>query len=339
MTPALNVLITAASRRVPLVRAFTRGIERAGASGRVVVTDVNPLSPAVHVADAAYEVPLSNEPGYLEVIEAICAAERIGLVVPTIDDELPVFASAVDDFRRLGVAVAVSPLDTTLACNDKFETCRRLRAGGVAAAETFLPEQLPADLAYPLFIKPRFGRGSIGAHTVQVPRHLAFFLDLVPAPVVQTYLHGPEFTIDLFCDARGEPVSAVPRERVVIRAGVIDRGRTVRDAALIDLAIACARVFRFHGPINIQCRVVEGVPTVFEINPRFSGGIPLTIAAGADFPRWLIDLTLGRAVPPAIGAFTDRLWMTNYEEGIFLGEDRLSDVLRRGQLAQPGHRP
>ena len=86
-------------------------------------------------------------------------------------------------------------------------------------------------------------------------------------------------------------------------------------------------MFRFFGPVNIQCRVVDGVPTVFEINPRFSGGIPLTIAAGADFPHWLVELALGRDVAPALGAFTDGLWMTNYEEGIFLDGAQL-DVLR-----------
>lgn len=324
MTATLNVLVTAASRRVPLVRAFSRALASAGVTGRVVVTDVNPLSPAVHVADAAYEVPLSTDPRYLDTVREICERERIGLLVPTIDDELPVFAAVEAGFRRDRILVAVSPLDTALACNDKYETCRRLRASGVAAAETFLPEQLPAEPGFPLFIKPRFGRGSIGAHTVHVARHLSFFLDLVPTPVVQTYLDGPEFTVDLFCGPDGTPVSAVPRERVVVRAGVIDRGRTVRDDALIGLALDCARVFRFFGPINVQCRVVAGVPTVFEINPRFSGGIPLTIAAGADFPAWLVALALGREVAPAIGAFTDRLWMTNYEEGLFLGEDRLA---------------
>lgn len=327
MTAPLNVLVTAASRRVPLVRAFGRALDALGVPGRVVVTDVNPLSPAVHVADAAYEVPLSTSPGYLDVVQRICEAEDVRLVVPTIDDELPVFADAVAQFRAAGRMVAVSSLDTTLACNDKYETCRRLREAGVAAAATFLPDQLPPHPDYPIFLKPRYGRGSIGAHTVQVPRHLPFFLDLVPQPVLQTYLDGPEYTIDLFCDAAGTPVSAVPRERVVVRAGVIDRGRTVRDPALIDLALACARVFPFFGPINVQCRVVKGVPTVFEINPRFSGGIPLTIAAGADFPRWLIELALGRTLAPVVGQFTDRLWMTNYEEGIFLGEERLS-VLR-----------
>ena len=120
MTPSLNVLVTAASRRVPLVRAFSRALATLGVRGRVVVTDVNPLSPAVHVADAAYEVPLSTAPGYLDVVRRICEAEDIGLVVPTIDDELPVFAEAVPQFCATGRTVAVSSLDTTLACNDKI---------------------------------------------------------------------------------------------------------------------------------------------------------------------------------------------------------------------------
>lgn len=327
MTPSLNVLVTAASRRVPLVRSFKMALAELGIRGRVVVTDVNPLSPAVHVADVAYEVPLSDDPGYLDVVLAICEAEGVGLVVPTIDDELPAFSDAVPRFGSRGVAVAVSPPDVTRACNDKYETCRRLRAAGVPAAATFLPEELPDGVEYPLFIKPRYGRGSIGAHEIHAPRHLEFFLDQVSSPVVQTYLTGSEFTIDLFCDRSGAPISAVPRHRVVVRAGVIDRGCTRRDPALIDLAVACARVFPFVGAVNVQCRVVDGVPTVFEINPRFSGGIPLTIAAGAPFPRWLVEMTLGRHLSPVLGEFTDSLWMTNYEEGIFMTQDGLG-VLR-----------
>lgn len=327
MKTSLNVLVTAASRRVPLVRAFQRALRRSGVEGKVIATDVNEFSPAVHVADLAYRVPLSADPDYLAAIGAICGAEQIGLIVPTIDDELPLFSAEVARFEALGITVAVSPLATTLACNDKLETCRRLQAGGVSAVDTFLPGELPDDLAYPLFIKPRFGRGSVGAYAVPSERFLPFFCELVEQPVLQHFLSGPEFTIDLFCDAAGTPISAVPRERVVIRAGVIDRGRTCSDPALIDLALACARVLRFFGPVNIQCRVAGGVPTVFEINPRFSGGIPLTIAAGADFPLWLIRAVLGQDLAPALGGFTHGLWMTNFEEGIFLAEQQLG-VLR-----------
>jgi carbamoyl-phosphate synthase large subunit len=186
---------------------------------------------------------------------------------------------------------------------------------------------VPASPAFPLFVKPRSGRGSVQAFPARTAAELAFFLDYVRNPVVQEYLDGPEYTLDLLCDFDGRPLSVVPRERIVIRAGVIDRGRTVGDPRLIDLALACAEVFTFAGPVNIQCRMVDGSPRVFEINPRFSGGIPLTIAAGADFPAKLVDLALGRAVPAAIGAFRHDLWMSSFEASLFLEPSQL--VLER----------
>lgn len=318
----LNVLVTAASRRVPLVNAFRSALARHG-GGRVVVTDINALSPAVYAGDRAYLVPLTSDPSYLDEVLAICAAERIGMLIPTIDDELPIFSAAVERFAAAGVRVVVSPLATTVLCNDKFETCRVLRAKGVPAAESFVPATLPSNPQFPLFIKPRGGRGSVGAVAVRTQRELDFFLDYVSDPVIQDYLDGPEFTIDVLCDFAGRPLSIVPRERVVVRAGVIDRGRTVNNPALIELARACTSALSFVGPINIQCRMKEGRPAVFEINPRLSGGIPLTIEAGADFPAMLLMLHAGRAVPPSIGRFRDHLWMTNYEASVFLDEARV----------------
>jgi len=159
---------------------------------------------------------------------------------------------------------------------------------------------------------------------VRSQRELDFFLEYVTDPVVQSYLNGPEFTIDMCCSFTGEPLSIVPRERVVVRAGVVDRARTVRDPQLIELGRACARALSFVGPVNIQCRIVDGRPVVFEINPRFSGGIPLTIAAGADFPKMLVSLARGRRVAPSVGKFTDNLWMTNYETSVFVPADSVA---------------
>ena len=314
---SLNVLITAGSRRVPLVQAFQRAL-RASGGGSVVVADINPLSPTVYVADRSHAVPLSNDPSYIDAILDICRAERIGLVIPTIDDELMIFAKAADRFTERGTRVVVSPPETIASCNDKYLTCHLLVEHGIAAAETHLPNDLPADPEFPLFIKPRCGRGGVHAYAVRSQRELEFFVEYVPEPIVQRYLEGPEFTIDLLCSFAGEPIAVVPRERVVARAGVVDRARTVRNAELINLAVACARALPFVGAINIQCRMVNGRPIVFEINPRFSGGIPLTIAAGADFPRMIVALARGRRVAPALDKFKDNLWMTNYETSVFV---------------------
>jgi len=315
---SLNVLITAGSRRVPLVQAFRQGLHALGVPGRVIVTDINPLSPAVHVADRAYRVPLSTDPNYVSELLSICEAERVRLIVPTIDDELALIAGAREQFRDIGTLVASSPASTATLCNDKFETCEHLIASGIAAAKSYLPATLPENVALPLFIKPRVGRGAVSAFTVRTKDELNFFLGYVKDPIVQEYLEGPEYTIDVLCDFNGRPLSIVPRERAVIRAGVTDRGRTVNDRTLIELARATCEALPFAGPVNIQCRMHNGQPVIFEINPRFSGGIPLTIQAGADFPQMLLKLALGRAVVPTVGQFRDGLWMTSFESSFFL---------------------
>lgn len=314
------MLVTAASRRVALVQAFRRALRDLGVTGSVVTIDVNPHSPALDAADRAYLVPLSSDPGYLDEIEQICRQDAIGLVIPTIDDELPLFAAAAPRLAHLGARVAVSPPETCELCNDKFETCQVLDARGVAAATSYLPETLPPEPLLPLFVKPRGGRGGVGAVAVSTRRELDFYLEQVEQPVIQEYLAGPEFTIDVLCDFGGRPLAVVPRERVVIRAGVIDRGRTVHDTRLIELGLDCAAALSFRGAVNIQCRVVDGRPVVFEVNPRFSGGMPLTIAAGVDMPRLLIELALGRSVRPRVGEFRAGLWMSSYETSVFFQE-------------------
>lgn len=319
---SLNVLVTAGSRRVPLVRAFQRAVSQ-HRGGNVIVTDVNPLSPAVHAANRAYRVPLATDPSYPDAILEIALGERVSLVVPTIDDELVVFGQAAARFRAHGIRVAVSPAQTSELCEDKYATCRYLAERGIPAAASWLPGDLPADAPFPLFIKPRRGRGSVGAYAVRNQRELDFFVDYVVDPVVQAFLEGPEFTIDMLCDFSGQPLSIVPRLRDVIRAGVSDRGRTVNDPALIQVARSCAAALQFVGAVNIQCRLVHGQPVIFEINPRFSGGIPLTIQAGADLPRMLVDLVAGVRVPQSIGRFRDNLWMASYETSVFVDGARL----------------
>jgi carbamoyl-phosphate synthase large subunit len=316
---SLNVLVTAGSRRVPLVRAFQRALLATG-GGDVVVTDVNPLSPTVYVADRAYHVPMADDPAYIDALLAICRQERVGLLIPTIDDELTAIAEARDRFEACGTRVAVSPAAATAACNDKRATWRLLAEHGVEAAPTWRPDELPSPVPLPLFVKPRTGRGGVGAFPIRDLRELEFFCSYVDDPVLQPYLHGPEFTIDVLCDFDGQVLSVVPRERRVIRAGVVDRGCTVADPLLVEAGCRTARALKAIGAINVQCRIVAGRPVVFEVNPRFSGGIPLTIAAGADFPRMLVDLALGRRVAPRVGRYRVGLWMSSYESSVFVDE-------------------
>ncbi len=327
----VNVLITAASRRVPLVRSFRNAAEKSG-HGRVITTDINPLSPALYFGHKHHIVPLTTDRYYIPIIESICDAEDVDLVIPTIDDELPIFGRVLDRFAQLGIAVAVSSEQTSMICNDKYEMFLFCKRNGIRTPVTRLANDVDfGDLQYPVYVKPRFGRGSVNVFVVHNKAQLRLFLDYVPDAIVQDQLAGKEFTIDVLSDFNGRVLSIVPRERLVIRAGVSDKGITRKHAELIAFAKEIAEKLQIIGPANIQCKWDEGEISLIEVNPRFSGGIPLTIAAGADFATWLVQLTAGIEVEPRIGKFQDALAMMSFEESIFATEAEL----RMTQVEKP----
>jgi carbamoyl-phosphate synthase large subunit len=319
----VNVLITAASRRVPLVRAFRNAVEKHG-HGRVITTDINPFSPALYFGHKHHIVPLTTDRHYIPIIESICDAENVNLIIPTIDDELPIFGRARARFEQMGVAVAVSSEETSDICNDKYETFLFCERNGIRTAPTVLANNVDFDaLRYPVYVKPRFGRGSVNVFAVHNAAQLRLFLDYVPDAIVQNELVGTEFTVDVLSDFNGRVLSIVPRERLVIRAGVSDKGVTRRNAEIIAFAKEVAERLEIVGPANIQCKWDGQDVSLIEVNPRFSGGIPLTIAAGADFTTWLVQLAAGVDVRPQIGKFQDGQAMMSFEESIFVLESEL----------------
>ena len=160
----LDVLLTAGSRRVPLVNAFRRVLGPLG--GRVITTDVNALSPAVLAADVAFRVPLATDPGYMAAIEGICREEGVGLLVPTIDDELEIVGSARARFEAWELPSPRRRRRRRASATTSTSPPGMLRAAGIAAAASWLPADAPGDGRLPLFVKPRYGRGSIGAFAV-----------------------------------------------------------------------------------------------------------------------------------------------------------------------------
>lgn len=319
----VNVLITAASRRVPLVRAFRNAVEKFG-RGRVVTTDINPMSPALYFGHKHHIVPLTTDKYYIPIIESICDAEDVNLVIPTIDDELPIFGRSLSRFEQVGIEVAASSERTSTICNDKYETYLFCENNGINTAATRLPAEVDfARLHYPVYVKPRFGRGSVNVFAVSNEAQLRLFLDYVPDAIVQDQIGGTEFTVDVLSDFNSRVLSIVPRERLVIRAGVSDKGITRRNADVIAFAKEVAEKLQIVGPANIQCKWDGRAVTLIEVNPRFSGGIPLTIASGADFASWLVQLKAGVEVLPQIGRFQDGLVMMSFEESIFATESEL----------------
>ena len=326
----VNVLITAASRRVGLVRAFRRAVERFG-KGRVITTDINSMSPALYFGHRNHIVPLTSDPEYIPIIESICDVENVHLIIPTIDVELPIFARNRARFEQNDVWVSVASEETTEISNDKYRMYEFALMNGIESPATRLAEDVDFEqIPYPVVVKPRSGRGSVQVFEAHNEEQLRFFCRYVPDAVVQDYLEGAEFTVDVCADFEGRVMSVVPRERLVIRAGVSDKGTTRKHKKVMEFATNVAESLGIVGAVNIQCNWDGHTVSLIEVNPRFSGGIPLTIASGADFATWLVQMRGGRSIPSQLGKFQKDLTMMSFEESLFASEEELKITRNRG---------
>ncbi len=288
---------------------------------RVLGTDTNVASEIAGstMCDAFERVPPASDPAFVSALLGICSRCRVDVLFPVVDAELGPVARAVAQFAAIGVFVWVSPPSAIAACNDKRQTSRVLTDAGVPAARTWIGEEargLGAD-QFPVIVKPAAGVSSRDVYRVESAGDLARALGLVPEPVVQAYLDPPEFTIDVLSDAAGAVLAAVPRERLETKAGISTKGRTVDDPALVRIGSDAARVLGIRGACNVQCRIGRCGPEVFEVNPRFSGGLPLTVAAGVNGPALLVRLACGVPVPADAFHFQDGLVMARYWEERF----------------------
>jgi carbamoyl-phosphate synthase large subunit len=316
----MNVLLTSVGRRISLLRAFRREVQAFG-GGRVLATDVSTLSAGYHDADAAFQVPRSTDPSYVERLLQIVRAERVSVLVPLIDTDLVPLAQHREAFLAQGCQAIVGDLPQVLLTRDKGESAERFRALGFDAPRVFGPAELerPEALPYPVFIKPAGGSSSIGAVRANDAAELRYLLARTAAPVVQSLEQGDEFTIDVFAGLDGRPRCVVPRKRLETRAGEVSKGLTVKDRPMMAAAARLVTALGgCRGCVTLQCfRAPDGRHVFFEANLRFGGGYPLSYEAGANFPGWLLRAVAGEEIPP-YEDWEDGLLMLRYDDAVFV---------------------
>ncbi len=321
----MNILITSASRKVSLVETFKEALAKEG--GRKVITaDMSPFSAAFYFGDKYYLVPPSTSNLFIPSIIKICKKNNIEMVIPTRDEELPLFSKKKEDFASMGVKVIVPELSTVELCQDKKKFIDFCQSNGFATPKTFKEEMISEDISYPLFLKTRFGKSSNYTFKVTSKGMLESLLNLIEEPIIQEYLKTREYSIDLFSDFEGNPISVVPRERVSIFGGESFIGITRKNKKLINKAIRLAKALKLTGPNTIQCFYDGRDAKYIEVNPRFGGGVNLSIAAGATIPLYLIQVFKGKRATSRIGNFKDGYVMMRYTEDKFLEESRLTKV-------------
>jgi carbamoyl-phosphate synthase large subunit len=285
---------------------------------RVVAADADPSAVGMRLAHGSGVVPLGNDPGFVPALCEVALNSDAKALVCTVAEEMVAVRQGYQLLEEAGVATWLPSSEAVMICLDKWKFAQRCLAAGIAAPSTALGTA--HGVPGPWVVKPRFGRGSRDVHVVETPDELRWALGRVTEPLVQTRLEGREFTVDALVDRDGTLAGALPRWRLETKAGISTKGRTFSHDALVVEVGRLLSAVKIDGPVNVQGFLgSDGDITFTEVNPRFSGGLPLSLAAGADFVGEYLRGLLGLPVRPSRLRGRPGVTMTRYFAEVFEG--------------------
>ncbi len=318
----VNILFTCIGRRVSLLNSFRKATRQLGIRSLLVGTDTSALSPALQLCDRKYILKPIKHPGYLKQLFQIVKQNRIKLLVPTIDTELMLLAKNKARFAELGCHVVISEPDIIGICQDKRRTYRFLIKNGFYTPHTTTVRTALANktLSWPILLKPWDGAAGKGIAKVNNRKELLVLSKRIPNCIAQEFIEGTEYTCDVFVDFDMKVRCVVPRHRIQIRAGEISKGLVVKNKKIMTTVVKMVEILGAGpGVITVQLILtVQEQAQFIEINPRFGGGVPLAIKAGANFPKWILQQMLGKKPRIKFDGLKDGLTMLRYDAEIWL---------------------
>lgn len=315
-----NILVTSAGKRVTLVKLFQVELKRIFPEGNVFTTELNPkMSPAAIISDGCFEVPKVTADDYIEKLLDICLSNFIQLVIPTIDTELSVLSANKTLFKQHGIDLIVSDSSFIKTCRDKRNTNLFFNHANI---------QIPRPIdrnnpSFPLFAKPYDGSLSKDLFVVNSMEGLTSEILNNPKLIFMEYIDKAafkEFTVDMYYGKDNHVKSIVPRERVEVRAGEINKGFTRKNNLVEYLRERLEYIHGVVGCICVQLFYNETTHEVLgiEINPRFGGGYPLSYYAKANYPLYLIKEYLQHQEIGYSDAWLDNTLLLRYDNELIV---------------------
>jgi carbamoyl-phosphate synthase large subunit len=317
-----NILFTCIGRRVSLLKSFRRAAKQLKVNVSLLGTDTDVLSSALQLCDKKFVVKPTTHPGYINQLLKIVRANSVKLLVPTVDLDLKILAQNKSRFEKLGCCVLISSVQVVDICQDKRKFYRFLVNNGFDAPRTMTVRTAlsTGKLNKPCFLKPWDGYASRGNAVVSRRKELLFFSKRIPNCIVQEFIKGAEHTCDVYVDFGMKVRCVIPRKRIEVRAGEVSKGQTVKKLRIMNEAAGLVEALGAGpGVITVQLFLTEdGKIKFIEVNPRFGGGVPLSIKAGANFPKWILQELLGKRTLIKFDGFKNNLIMLRYDDEIWL---------------------
>lgn len=316
----MNILFTCAGRRTYLLKYFKENMSE---GDKVVATDMQLSAPALQVADVKLQVPAVYDPKYVDITLQICKEQKIDALLLLNDLELPILAENKAKFEAEGVKVIVSDPSVIDIAFDKYKTAQWVESLGLKSPKTYVRLEdakhalETGDLHFPLFMKPRWGSGSIGLASIADMEELDIYYHLLMKQVkktilatasvgdeyimIQEKLTGKEFGLDVMNDLEGNNVAVSVKQKLAMRAGETDKAVTVDLPEVREIGHKIGTALKHIGNLDVDVMQNEkGEYCVLELNPRFGGGFPFSYEAGVNLPKAIIEWVKGNKVDSSI---------------------------------------
>jgi carbamoyl-phosphate synthase large subunit len=310
----VRVLVTGAGG--PAGVAVIQALRKRG--HHTIAVDADPMAVGLRLAEEHEVVPLFSDPAYVAALVRAATVSNAQALICTVAEEYPALVSGVPFLEEAHVRMQLPSLDAAQTCTDKWKFAECLRTAGLPAPATGLgtDDGVPG----PWVVKPRFGRGSRDVSFPTTRRELAYAVNACPDPIVQSRLKGREFTCDVLMDATGAMAGGVARWRLETKAGISTKGETFDNADVLHQSGQVLKAVGLIGPANVQGFVCDdGAVVIHEVNPRFSGGLPLSLAAGADLVEEYLRSIMGATVRPERLVGRPGVTMLRYFSEVFEG--------------------
>ena len=288
---------------------------------RIVGCDIRPRCPQFALVNQAVTLPPANAPDYLDALLAVSLKLGVRAIFPGSELELRVISRARDAFEAAGLFLALNTPEVIEIGMNKVATAEFLAAHGFRPPRSLRVQALDDLVAvdwFPVILKPAAGGGgSRDCFIAQSRRELELVGEYLLAAggemMVQEYVGTPdeEYTVGVLHDMDGNFVNSIALRRLVqgqlhTRVRVANRtGRKELGEELVissgvshgyigefpDVTGPCERIaaaLGARGPLNVQCRLMDGEVRVFEINPRFSGTTSIRAMVGFNEPDLLL---------------------------------------------------
>lgn len=325
-----NLLFCSVGRRGRLLR---NAKETIGKTGLLVGTDLQSTAPALHFCDRRYVVPRITDPSYIDTILGICRENGIKAITTLIDPEIEILSANADRFRQDGVIPLCPAPKSAIYCFDKYELYKYLTQKGIPTPLTFHDwDEFKAALAqgrisFPVFMKPRCGSGSVGAHRVDTLRQAETDWNSgVHDYIIQELMSGGDCDADVYVDTIShKAVAAFSKRKIETRIGGASKTISFKDPKLFAFIERICSVFEFNGPLDMDFFIKDGDYYLSEINPRFGGAYLHAYGAGVDFFQLIVNNINGIENPVKLGDYDDDVLMLMYDDVVIAHASDLVD--------------